>query len=203
MPLLKLDHELAPPVPSLANKIKEQVVKPAVTIVEPTISVDIAIEPTKQPPATTFAKTDLKTVIKEGLSPKITKPISLFDKTESGKIKMDDIKYRPRIFSPIEELKYMTLGNWRRISLQPNEVKEKIKIKINNLEKEGYDKKIAAIQAWKISPINQLYVDICRASLALGKSTKEILAEKRKVEPNYLTDEEFTVIIQLNQELKF
>jgi len=122
---------------------------------------------------------------------------------KSGRPKVQDVKFVRRLAGPIDELRNMTLDDFRRLSSDPKEATIKIKDKVDLLEEEGDEKKIQAIKAWRQSPINQLYMSLTRESLMGGKSVVDIVNEKRAAKQDTLTQEELTEIISLNSQLRF
>ena len=71
------------------------------------------------------------------------------------------------------------------------------------LEDQGYDQKIAAVKAWRESPVNRLYVTLSQEALATGKSITQVAEERRRSDPGLFTSEELAVIPKLNAELRF
>jgi len=119
------------------------------------------------------------------------------------KKKIEDVKYVPRIMNPIDELRHMSLANFRRLAPSPNEIAEKIKEKINLLEEEQYSKRIEGTKAWRRSPINRLYLQIGQQSISQGKPVDAIIEERKKASQDYLSNDEFKAIMDLNKSLRF
>ena len=71
------------------------------------------------------------------------------------------------------------------------------------MENEGYDKKIQAIDAWRESPINQLYVSISREALLNGMSIQSVIDKYKQDGKDVLSLEEFQSIMKLNSQLRF
>jgi dsDNA-specific endonuclease/ATPase MutS2 len=115
---------------------------------------------------------------------------------------MEDVIFQPRIMGPIDELKYMSLINFRRLDKDPFKAAEKIKEKINLLEEE-YSKKVEGIKAWRSSPVNRLYLQMGEASISHKKPIDVIIEERRNEGKEYLNNKEFEAIINLNRELRF
>jgi len=175
----KLDttHEIAPPLPALASPVKK-IIKEA-----------LAGKPVD--------KTSLREVSQE------IKPIVNMPTTSSGKIRMDDIRFTPRVESPIDELRYMTIKVFRRLNPDPIKATEKIKEKLELLAHDDYGQKIQGIVAWHESPLSKLYLSLCRQALEDGRAVMDILRDELKKEPGSLKPEELSAIIALNRELKF
>jgi hypothetical protein len=120
-----------------------------------------------------------------------------------NKKRMDDIKPAPRIMSPIDELAYMDLVNFRRLDPDPLKRVAKIEEKIALLEKEGIDKKIEGIRVWRLNPVNKTYIAIGQESIGSGKSIDDIIKERKDQGLNYLTQEEIEAVMDLNNNLRF
>ena len=116
---------------------------------------------------------------------------------------MEDVKYIPKLMGPIDELKEMDLVNFRRLSSDPLAAAAKIKEKINFLEEEGYSQRLNGIKAWRQNPINKLYLTIGQESISSQKPVKAVIDERKSADREYLTDREFTAIMDINKELRF
>lgn len=124
--------------------------------------------------------------------------------SDSGsKKKIEDIKVAPKVMGPIDELRYLDVVNFRRLSEDPSEATLKIKKKIELLEKDGYDKRVLAILAWKKSPVNRLYVLIGQEAVNHGISIQALVEKRLDKNKNSLSWEEVKSIMKLNSELSF
>lgn len=121
----------------------------------------------------------------------------------AGKVRMDDIKFIPKSFGPVEELKYFNLAGFRRLSKNPKEAAAKIKQKISLLEEESYAKKLEGIKAWRNNPVNRLYLEIGNNSISKSKPINDIIEERIAQGAECLTANEFEAIMDLNKELRF
>ena len=188
---LDVAHELAPPPPKLSD------------------SSNISAQTRDKYKETTSAGNSVE------LRKKIAKKNSAAERTASpnlnirrsfepsGKKKMEDVKFVPRIMNPIDELRYMDLINFRRLDSSPVERGHKIEGKINLLEEEEYSKRMEGIQAWRKSPVNKLYLKIGQQSIS-EKKPIEIIVEDRKIaKQDYLSVEEFNAIMDMNKNLRF
>ncbi len=119
--------------------------------------------------------------------------------SDSGsKKKVEDIKVAPRVMGPIDELRHLSLVNFRRLSEEPDEATLKIRQKIELLEKDGYDKKIKGILAWKKSPVNRLYISLGQEAVRKGVSLQKIAEEKLEKNKESLSWEEVKAVMKLN-----
>lgn len=116
---------------------------------------------------------------------------------------MHDIKPMPKVMGPIEELQFLDLVNFRRLGSDSGEAVNKIFAKIKLLEKDGYDRMVLGVKAWRQSPVNHLYLRLGQEAIAKGQSIKEILAAKKKAGIDSLSPEEISAIISLNSKLIF
>lgn len=126
----------------------------------------------------------------EDIRSKIAPPPSPVDREED------------KLIGPIEELKKMTLDDFRKLSSKPSEAALKIKSKINLLASEDISKKIAGINAWKQSEVLKIYFEILKESIMNGKPVSQVISEKTAQNQPVLTEDEFKVIVELNRELK-
>ena len=121
----------------------------------------------------------------------------------TGKIKMDDVKFKPKVMSPIDELRYMDLISFRRLSPDVRGITEKIKEKIKLLEEESYTKRSSGIRAWRMCPVNKLYLDIGQISISKNKAIDAIIEERKSNHQDCLNIKEFEAIADLNRDLRF
>ncbi|KKR48903.1 MAG: hypothetical protein UT86_C0002G0078 [Candidatus Magasanikbacteria bacterium GW2011_GWC2_40_17] len=136
-------------------------------------------------------------------APAFRPSINAVPQTPSGRAKVEDIAYTPRLIGPVEELKEMSLLEFRRLSPKPQTAADKILSKIDLLTKENYNKKIQGIEAWRRSALIQNYNAILSASLNQGKPIVQILKENQGKKQETLSEEEFKVIMELNRRLQF
>jgi hypothetical protein len=121
----------------------------------------------------------------------------------SPRPQMHDIKPVPKVMGPIEELQFLDLVNFRRLGKTPGESTTKVFMKIKLLEKDGYDKMISGIQAWRQSPVNRLYLRLGQEAVARGVPFKEAITIRQKSNQEYLSMEEVEAIVALNSRLVF
>ncbi|MBU0721921.1 hypothetical protein KKA93_00475 [Patescibacteria group bacterium] len=123
--------------------------------------------------------------------------------SQNQKVKIEDVKYVPRVMGPLDEIKYMDLINFRRLDKDPLKSADKIKSKINLLAEQGYGKKLEGIKFWRLSPINKLYLKIGNFSISENKPVDVIIEERKTAGSDYLTADEFKTIMDLNKSLRF
>ncbi|MFA6106913.1 MAG: hypothetical protein WC745_04570 [Patescibacteria group bacterium] len=122
----------------------------------------------------------------------------------NGRKKMEDVKFTPKILTPVEELKYLDLNNFRRLYKDsPVEAAKKILEKISLLEEEEYAKRLAGINAWRQSPLIRLYLETGSEAIAARQSVIDIIAKRKAEKKDFLTEDEIHAIMDLNRELRF
>jgi len=121
----------------------------------------------------------------------------------SPRPQMHDIRPMPKVMGPIEELQFLDVVNFRRLGTTPAEAVNKIFAKIKLLEKDGYDKMVSGVKAWRQSPTNRLYLRLGQEAVAKGKIFKDVLEERRQAGQECLSQEEVQAIVSLNAKLVF
>ena len=145
----------------------------------------------------------IKIVTKPSLpKEKLQKPI-VNHVVENGKVKMEDIRYVKRTMGPIDELAYLSLMDFRRLHQNPAGAIIKIKEKIDLLGEYSYERKQRGIKAWRQNPVNRLYLKIGELSMAKSKPIKDIAEDLKQDQKDYLNEDEFNAIGELNNELKY
>jgi len=118
----------------------------------------------------------------------------------SDKPRVDDIKSAPRTVSAIDELKLLTIEDWRKYG-SPDQAVKSISQKIQILGQESVASRIQGVKMFRASDLFQQYVALGRATLAQGKKLTEALADKA-INPANITQDEFFAIALLNGKLK-
>lgn len=107
------------------------------------------------------------------------------------------------VMGPVDELKSITLADFRKMADSPEDAAEKILEKISYLEDESLIKRAEGIKAWKQSEIYKLYLQIGNLSLAQKKPVERVIFELREAGQPYLTPIEFQAIADLNNRLSY
>ncbi len=105
---------------------------------------------------------------------------------------------RPQVLDPVEELRAMTLQDFRRLSQDPKEAVQKVYQKIMLLEKESFTKKTAALENWRDNEVNKLYLQMGRESFGKGVSMQEVIEQRKKAGQDFLVEPEFDALLELN-----
>lgn len=122
---------------------------------------------------------------------------------DGGRKRMEDVKYVPKLTGPLDELKEMTLVDFRRLSHEPSVSANKISEKITFLEEESYSQRLAGIKAWRQSPVNKLYLEIGQQSINEKIGVDQVINSRRNEGSEFLSNDEFAAIMDLNKELRF
>ncbi|MDO8571864.1 MAG: hypothetical protein Q7R79_04255 [bacterium] len=121
---------------------------------------------------------------------------------QSAKPAMADVK-GPRLVNPIEELRIMTLKDFRRLSSDPMEAVKRLHQKVQLLEKESFTKKQAAIDAWHESEVNKLYMEIGKESFGKGLDIQQVITNQQAQGKQTLSAQEFDALVELNEMMRF
>ncbi len=123
--------------------------------------------------------------------------------TTAGRPIVEDIRFERKLAGPVEELRMLTLSDFRRLSSDPKQAILRIRDKVELAAQEGYEHRIAAIKAWRESPLSQLYVSVSREALMGGKSIVDVLTIKRSTGEDTLREDELHAVVELNGVLRF
>ena len=138
------------------------------------------------------------------------------NKTAAKKLDMHGIKYdqgqqlaargeiaRHVTVGPVDELRQLSLKEFRRLGNNPREAAERILGKIGLLEDESLIKKAEGIKAWQESEVYQTYLSLGAASMSARKPVEQVIREFRAASKPYLAPEEFNVVADLNRKLSY
>jgi hypothetical protein len=159
--------------------------------------------PSEKPEVKSFIESKPQPVQKPISQPFFSSPAPLPKPIDTFKPKIEDVKFRPKLTGPIEEIRSMTLADFRRLAQTPQEIIEKILEKIEIIEEESFLKKTQAIKAWKESVVNQIYLELGDESMEQKRSISEIIAKRQADGVETLTEQEVEAIIELNQRLRY
>lgn len=102
---------------------------------------------------------------------------------------------KPMNLGPVDEIRYFTLTDFRRLSSNPEESAVRLKQKFINLKEESYLLFINSLEAWRQSP---LFIDYVNASVeALNTKTKLTGGAKNEK----ITIEEINALIKMEKDL--
>ena len=121
----------------------------------------------------------------------------------SSRPRIQDVKFKPRLIGPVEEIGSLTLQDYRRLGSSPGDATEKIYGKIQQVEEESFTKKVQAIKAWKQGALSRLYLEIGSQSMEQKIPVNEVIAARQAAGQETLTDVEFEAIADLNRRLRY
>jgi len=119
-----------------------------------------------------------------------------------GRPTMSDIRGSSRLTGPIEELRQMNISDYRRLGPDPVAVIRRVYEKIQRLGKESFTRRAEGIRAWRESDVYKLYLSMGHESLASGKSIRDVSYNHQTQGQPALTEQEFTLIADLNRKLR-
>lgn len=195
-------------VPTTAEMVKapEQQPKPAWTPTPPPKPQEL-VEKKVQP---TIPQQEVKIRVEQKeeapvyqIGPRPTMPQVVRPVVESGRPQIVDIKKPIKVIGPVDELRWFTLKDFRRIGKTTLESVEKIKEKIGLLEEESFTLKTEGIKAWRNSEVNKLYLEMGRESIEIGLSIRDVINKKQSESKPCLTEGEFQAIADLNRQLNY
>jgi hypothetical protein len=124
--------------------------------------------------------------------------------SKPGKPVVSDVKPTARkLVGPVEELRSLTLKDFRRLSKEPKEATLKIKDKLDLLgDEQSFEVKTQGMKAWRESTLNKLYLEILRRSLE-GQPISKVIVDMEDKGEETLTKPEFDAIMKMNREIRF
>lgn len=192
--------QVEPTVPTASAKPPVQDVKPAAKPVE------VPVKPVADSPVVTA-------VIPPKPEPKIVadvKPVATPAKASvadlrglASRYKIQDIKPAPIVMGPVDELRMLSVLNFRRLGETPGVRIDKIISKIRLLQKDGYEKMVSGVSAWRLSPANRLYLQIAKDALVQGLTLQQAAEARAKAGKETYSLEELEAIMTLNNRLMF
>lgn len=111
-----------------------------------------------------------------------------------------------KLSGPVEQIRRLTLTEFRRLSKDPAVAVEKLVTQVRLLEQEGFDKKEQAVLAWRSSPLYRTYVELSSAAMTQGVSIEEYAAAedaKTAAKRDFPSAAEIKAIISLNEAMRF
>lgn len=130
-------------------------------------------------------------------------PTASFRPLTTDRKTVSDIKGSSRLVGPVEELRAMTLADYRRLAPDALSCIRRLYEKIQQLGKESFSKRAQGIKAWRESETYRLYVAIGQESLQQAKTVADVIATRQQLGQPTLTDQEISYIADLNRKLRF
>lgn len=119
------------------------------------------------------------------------------------KPRVDDVKFGPRLTSLVDELKNISLSEFRRLAKDPQVAAQKVMQKIETLAQESFEKRVQGVQAWQASPMQQAYLALVGESFKQGKSVQDIAEAKRQAGEDVPSPADIAAVISLNSKLHY
>ncbi len=118
-------------------------------------------------------------------------------------VMMNDVKFRPRLVGPVDELGTMMPADFRRLSSDPVEATKKIEDLLEALQTTSFEERIRGIQAWRVSPVCKLYAAMAGEALQAGVTLAEVASKRRNKGEESLSPAEMKAIGSLNSRMRF
>ncbi|MEK7132151.1 MAG: hypothetical protein AAB833_01395, partial [Patescibacteria group bacterium] len=106
------------------------------------------------------------------------------------------------LMGPVEQLKRLSIEDFRRISAVPDQAVEKILAMMKGLKNLSEGEYWRGAQAWRLSPLNQMYLEIASQALRDGMSLNEVCARLRAKGGRVVSAGELAAIAKLNGEIQ-
>jgi len=145
----------------------------------------------------------LPKVVRPNMQPMVKKQISGVVK-DKHKLPTPEKVASPHILAgPIQELKSLSLNNFRLLGDTIEQRKEKLLNKIDILSKESFTKRSQGIDAWRQSDVYKEYLILGNESMIKSKDVSDLIDDYVKQGKDTLTIEEFSIVSDINKELRF
>lgn len=177
---------IPPPVPANTTPFNSFVYGQKVTVEKPKFNRESILD---KKPIVAPVVTALPKAVSTPSSFRISHPV-----TPQG---MQDVIGREKTMGPLEELKYITLTDFRRLSKNPAEAAKRLGQKFLNLKEESYILFLQAWSAWRASPLFQEYLRSVLNSLQKGTVLGVTLADLKES----IQMPEIEALIQMEKEL--
>jgi hypothetical protein len=112
------------------------------------------------------------------------------------KIAMQDITPTHIEMGPVDELKYINLIDFRRLSSNPVDAAKRIRQKFVNLKDESIILYFEGMAAWHASPLYNDYIELASEALSKRLPLSEVCHDKKRIQL-----QELTAILQMEKEL--
>jgi hypothetical protein len=109
-----------------------------------------------------------------------------------------DVKSYPKVVGPIEELRILTLKDFRRFDSNTDKALKIIEQKLQLLKDDSYEDYVKGVNAWRQSPMYQQYIKLVEESLHSGRQLSETVATSRQKDLESLSWNEFVALRNFN-----
>jgi hypothetical protein len=132
----------------------------------------------------TTPNTRERTVVKMVSESMANESVFKLDTRPNLKQSMQDVSSASMEMGPVEEIKSITLTDFRRLSGNPEEAAKRLQQKMFNLQDESFVWYLEALVAYHTSPLYVEYMQAVCQSLAERKSLANVLAMKNSIKLN-------------------
>ena len=120
-------------------------------------------------------------------SQKMATDVFKLNTTPAAKIPMHDIVSRPKILNPVEEIRFISSVDFRRLAPTIPEAVARLKQKFINLREESMVLFLEGWAAWKESPLYVDYVTAVAGLLARNQKIANLIADKKNLQPDEIS----------------
>ncbi len=111
---------------------------------------------------------------------------------------VNDISARPFELTPVDEIRYITLTDFRRSSGNPTDAALRLEQKFNNIRDESIVSYLEALEAWRQAPLYTAYLTRVGVALAGGKTIAEPTVDAATIQFN-----EIQALISMEERLPY
>lgn len=130
-------------------------------------------------------------------------PTASFRPVQTERPHVSDIRGATRLVGPIEELRGMTIADFRKLGNDSVGCIRRLYEKIQQLGHESFTTRSQGIKAWRESDTYRLYLVIGQESLVSGKTIRDVIDERQRAGKPFLSEQELTLIADLNHKLRY
>lgn len=115
---------------------------------------------------------------------------------------MADIRKPVKTLGPAEEMRSMSVSDWRRLGQGAADSAKKLLETFRHLQRESYGLWTEAVAGWRQSDVHQLYLAMGRESLERGVPISQVVTDRGRSGQPVLSEHEFLVISDFNRQLQ-
>lgn len=130
-------------------------------------------------------------------------PESVLNAKTAQRPNLDDVKLEKRLAGPIDELETMTIIDFRRLAADPQAAVNKIKEKIDLLEADSFNQRIAGTVAWQKNEVSRFYRLLGHLAMTDNKNIEDVIKERLMSGKPTLSLDEFHAVMELNRALRY
>ncbi len=115
---------------------------------------------------------------------------------------MADIRKPVKTLGPAEEMRSLSVSDWRRLGQGAVESSRKLLDTFRHLQRESYGLWTEAVAGWRQSDVYQLYLTMGRESLERGAPISQVVTDRGRTGQPMLSEHEFLAISDFNRQLQ-